>query len=159
MGVSAFVALLVFALLSLATAMSGAIFRPGPWYDEIRRPSWTPPNWVFRQVWTVMYTLIAVSGWLVWLALPSDEAFGPMALFGLHLAANFLWSALFFGAKRIDWALIEIAVFWVLILAVILTFSAIFTPAGIMLIPYLMWGTFAGFLNFTIWRLNRKAST
>lgn len=155
MDLSAFGSLLVFFVLSIATASSGAFFRPGPWYDTINRPSWNPPRWLFRPAWTVMYTLMAVAGWLTWEAAGTGEAALPLGLFVAQLVANALWSALFFGLKRMDLALAEVLVFWALILATLLAMRPVSPEAATLMIPYLLWVTFASYLTFTLWRLNR----
>lgn len=146
--------LLVFIGLVVLTATGGGIFRPGLWYDSLERPSWTPPDWAFPVAWTALYAMIAVSGWMVWDAAGPGEATLPMALFGIQLVLNFLWSAIFFGLKRIGLALLEVSLLWLSIIGMIVTFYPIAPGAAYLLVPYLVWVTFAAALNFAIWRRN-----
>lgn len=134
-----------------ATALSGAIFTPGQWYEGLKKPWWRPPNWLFGPAWGVLFIMIAISGWLVW----REVGFGlAMALYGLQLGLNFLWSAFFFGMRRPDLALYDLVALWLAILACILVFAPI-SPWGMaLMIPYIAWVSFAGWLNFTMLRLN-----
>jgi translocator protein len=136
-------------------AWIGSRFLPDEWYRNIKKPSWNPPNWLFAPVWTLLYVLMAVSAWLVWRQYGFQPASLPLALFLVQLALNAAWTWLFFGRHRPDLALVEIAVFWALLLATILSFWGLNPLAGAILLPYLAWTSFAAFLNFTIWRLNR----
>ena len=82
-----------------ATASSGAVFKPGDWYENLAKPPWNPPNWLFPPAWSVFYTLIAIAGWLVW----RQVGFGlALVVYGVHLLLNAAWSAIFFGLKRPD---------------------------------------------------------
>ena len=141
------------------TALSGAFFMPGAWYESLDKPSWQPPNWLFGPVWTVLYIMIAVSGWLVWQERATHAMALPMIVYGVQLVLNFLWSALFFGAKRMDWALAEVVMLWLSIVATILVFYPISATAAYLLLPYLAWVSFAAFLNFTMLRLNPRRGT
>lgn len=134
-----------------ATAASGAIFTPGPWYEGLKKPWWRPPNWLFGPAWAVLFIMIAVSGWLVW----REAGFGlAMGLYALQLALNFLWSALFFGMKRPDYALYDLVALWFAILACIIVFAPI-SPLGMaLMIPYIAWVSFAGWLNYVMLQLN-----
>ncbi len=135
-------------------ASSGAIFKPGDWYENLAKPPWNPPNWLFPPAWAVFFTLIAIAGWLVW----RQVGFGlPLAVYGVHLLLNAGWSAIFFGLKRPDLAFAELVVFWLSILATILVFAPISATAAWLLAPYLAWVTFAGVLNWSIWQRNRVA--
>lgn len=146
--------LLVFLVLVIATALTGIFFQPGAWYETLRRPSWTPPNWLFGPVWSVLYIMIAVAGWLVWRA----EGFGlAMTLWGAQLVLNGLWSALFFGARRMDIALADVALLWLSIAGFIFAASAASQIAAWLFVPYLVWVTIASMLNLTMLRLNPEA--
>jgi benzodiazapine receptor len=149
-------ALIFFILLCFSAALPGAYFRPGEWYEGIAKPSWRPPNWVFGPAWAVLFTTIAVSAWMIWRK--SDEADVTLAfvIFGIQLALNAAWSWFYFGLRRIDLALVDIALLWVSILATILAFYPIDPDAGLLLIPYLCWVSFASALNFSTWRLNPR---
>lgn len=152
-----FAALGLFLLANLAVAGSGAFFRPGQWYEQLRKPGWRPPNWLFGPVWSILYLMIAVAGWLIWRA-AGDTAAGQAALavYAVQLLFNAGWSAVFFGLRRPDLGLIEVLLLWSAILATILLFLSIRPLAGYLLVPYLIWVSFATLLNFSIWRLNRQ---
>lgn len=151
---SALGALLVFLGLTALVALSGALFRPGSWYDSLEKPGWRPPNKAFGPVWTLLYIMIAVSGWLVWRAAPWPETATALAIFGLQLALNAGWSAVFFGLKRPGWAVVEIAALWASILATMVAFAPFSLTAAGLLAPYFLWVSFAAALNVAIWRRN-----
>ncbi len=156
MVTSSIIALVVFFVVNLAAASSGAIFRPGAWYEKLKKPSWTPPNLAFPIVWTILYTANAVSGWLVWKAAGAD-ALPVLLIYALSLIVNAAWSFLFFGLRRLDWALIDVALLWGSILIVALSFLPYSATAAFLQIPYLVWVTIAGFLNLRMVRLNGGA--
>jgi benzodiazapine receptor len=152
--------LLGFIVVCTAAAMSGAVFKPDRWYRELRKPSWNPPDWVFPVVWTILYAMMAIAGWLVWREAGSFAAAAlPLALFTVQLVLNALWSAIFFGMKRMDLALAEVGLLWLAILACIVTFAPISAAAAWLMAPYLLWVTIAAYLNYTVLRLNRDAVT
>jgi tryptophan-rich sensory protein len=150
-------ALAAFALLNVAVASSGAFFRPGAWYEALKKPVWRPPNWLFGPAWTVLYTMIAIAGWLVWREAGWSGAGFALTVYVVHLAINASWSWLFFGLRRADIALGGIVILWLSIIATIALFRPISETAAWLLAPYLAWVSFAGALNFSIWRLNRTA--
>lgn len=153
MALSSTLALVAFFALSFAAASTGAVFRPGAWYASLRKPRWTPPNWAFPVVWTVLFCAIAVSGWLVWEA-AGWAAWPALALYVVHLIANAAWSCLFFGFKRLDWAMGEVICLWLLIAAVMAAFAPYSVLAALLLAPYLAWVTIAAVLNFSLLRIN-----
>ena len=153
------VSLAVFLGLCFATASSGAFFRPGAWYESLRKPSWRPPNRLFPPVWTVLYILIAVSGWLVWRERGGQDVTSAMTVYGVQLVLNFLWSAFFFGMRRMDWALVDIALLWLSILVLVALFWPVSPLAALLLLPYLAWVSFAAYLNLTMLRLNAEEGT
>jgi benzodiazapine receptor len=126
----------------------------GAWYHELARPTWTPSDWLFGPVWTILYFMMAIAAWLVWRPAGFGAARLPLVLFVAQLALNSLWSVLFFGLKRPDLAAAEIVLLWIGILATIIAFWRGSTAAGWLLIPYLAWVTFAALLNFEIARTN-----
>lgn len=134
-----------------AAALAGVLFPVDGWYDGLRKPSWNPPKWVFGPAWTALYVMMAVSAWLVWRRVGFGTA---IAVFGVQLGLNFLWTALFFGMRRPDLALCELILLWLTILACILLFAPVSPWAALLLLPYLAWTGFAGFLNLAILRLN-----
>ena len=157
MEVNAISSLLIFVFVCMAAATPGIVFRPGEWYRRLAKPSWCPPDWVFGPVWFVLYLSIAVSGWLVWRQGGFEKAAFPLLVYGIQLVLNGLWSSLFFGLRRPDLALIEIAFLGLAIAATLATFYPISPIAGLLLAPYLAWISFAAVLNYDVWRLNRPA--
>jgi translocator protein len=151
--------LAVFAAACVATAASGALFRPGPWYETLRKPWWRPPNWLFGPAWTLLYLMICVSGWLVWREVGLAGAALPLAVYGVHLLVNAAWSGLFFGMRRMDLALVDVAALWLSIVAMIWLFRPISPTAAWLLVPYLAWVSFAAYLNLTMLRLNPRPAT
>ena len=146
-----YVSLLTFLVLTAGAAITGSQFMPGEWYAGLAKPAWTPPNWLFGPVWTVLYVMIAVAGWRVWL----KQGFGTaLAAWGLALAFNALWSYLMFGAHRIDLALADIVALLISIAAFIVLARGADQPAALLFVPYLAWVGFATALNFAIQRLN-----
>jgi tryptophan-rich sensory protein len=150
------VALILFVIGTMAVGALGGMATSSSvntWYQGLVKPAWNPPSWLFAPVWTVLYVLMGVAAWKVWL---EGKFWGvPGALFALQLALNFGWSWLFFGQRRPDLALVEIVVLWVSILAMILSFRQVSGVTQWLLLPYILWVTFAGYLNFTLWSLNR----
>lgn len=145
---------LVFVLIVLATASSGAIFKPGEWYESLRKPGWTPPKWAFPVVWTILYVLIGYAGWLVWTIAGWSL---PMALWGLQIVANALWSYFFFGMRRMDVALVDVAILWLSIAVFIVAAWPVAPLASLLFLPYLAWVTAAAALNYSVRRLNPEA--
>jgi len=125
------------------------------WFVTINKPSFNPPNWLFAPVWTVLYIMMGVAAALVW-----DEGWEKSAVknallfFGIQLILNSLWTVIFFGFKQIDLALIEIIILWVMLFLTILKFTKIRKLASYLLIPYILWVSFATVLNGAIWQLN-----
>lgn len=146
--------LLVFVGLCVATALTGVIFRPGDWYKTLDKPSWTPPDWLFGPVWSVLYLMIAVAGWLVWSNLGMSLA---LFLWGAQLVVNGMWSWLFFGARRMDLAFIDVVVLWLTIAAFIVAAAQI-PLAALLFVPYLVWVTIASALNLSVWKRNPQAA-
>lgn len=148
---SKYTSLAVFAILTVAASLAGSQFMPDAWYAGLVKPSWTPPNWVFGPVWTVLYVMIALAGWFAWRAL----GWGAATLtWGIQMALNALWSFLMFGQKNITLALVDIGLMWLAIVAfIVLTFKPA-PKAAALFVPYLVWVSFAAALNFAIWQLN-----
>ena len=148
--------LFLFLGLAYATLAVGSVFtRIDAWYDGLAKPSWTPPGVVIGIVWTILYTLIGIASALAWTG--SDDRVGRRlfgVLLGANLALNASWSMVFFTLHRPGAAVAEIAV---LAVSTIVLAAAAFTrvkTAGYLLTPYVVWVVFAGFLNYTIWRMN-----
>jgi len=129
---------------------------PG-WYAGLTKPSFNPPNWIFGPVWTTLYALMGVAAYLVFskgLKTPGVKA--ALAVFAAQLVLNTLWSIVFFGAHRILGAVVVIVLLWAMILATILLFHKISRPAAYLLVPYLLWVSFAAVLNISLYALNRQ---
>ena len=142
-----------FIALVAAAALVGSQFGPGPWYITLQKPSWTPPNWLFGPVWTVLYVAIAVAGWTVWRS-KAISVTKPILLWLLQLILNGLWSWLFFGLHRPDLALIDIFALLVAICCFIASTNKISRVAAWLFLPYALWVSFATALNLAIWQLN-----
>lgn len=143
--------------LCFGAAFVGSIFTtaaiPG-WYAALSKPSWTPPAWMFGPVWSILYLMMAMAAWLVWRQAGLRAAVRPLTLFLVQLALNASWSILFFGLRIPGAAFAEILVLWLAILATMIAFWRSTPTAGYLLVPYLVWVTFAAGLNFAIWRMN-----
>jgi len=126
------------------------------WYAALAKPSFNPPNWVFGPAWTMLFTLMAIAAYLVWSkGLREPAVRKGLILFLIQLALNSFWSFLFFGLRSPLYGLIEIFVLWAAILVTIVQFLKISRVAGLLMIPYLLWVSFAVSLNLGIWLLNR----
>ena len=124
------------------------------WYAELRKPSFAPPPEVFGPVWTALYAMIGVAGWLVLRSPPSPQRKRALVLFGAQLALNAAWTPIFFGTRRKTLALVEIVVLWVALVATVRAFWRVRPLAAVLLLPYLAWVTFAAVLNGALVRLN-----
>jgi tryptophan-rich sensory protein len=125
------------------------------WYPTLRKPSYTPPGWVFGPVWTLLYLLMGVALFLVWRGRATDgRVRGALGVFALQLALNVIWSLLFFRLRSPGSALVEILALWAAILLTVLAFGRVSRTAALLLVPYLLWVSFAAVLNLSIWRLN-----
>jgi tryptophan-rich sensory protein len=136
--------------------VGGAMTTVDTWYrEELRKPAWNPPEWLFGPAWTLILGLAAWAGVDAWM-----HAHGPGeqvrigVLFGINIVFHLLWSPLFFNLRRPDWALIEVPFLWLSILALMIGLAPISERASLLLVPYLVWVAFAAFLNLTIVRLN-----
>ncbi len=145
-----------FLVIAFIAASSGAVFKPDGWYQTLRKPGWTPPPWVFPVVWTPLYIMIAVSGWLAWRE--AGLFVLPFAFYAAQMVLNAAWSAFFFGLRRPDLAFLDLVLMWVAIAATIAGFAPISAAAAWLLAPYLLWVTIAGCLNVSVWRLNQDRS-
>jgi translocator protein len=141
-------------LLCFAAAALGALFPPDAWFVQLQKPAWQPPNWLFGPVWTTLYAMMAVAAWLVWRRHGFSHASGPLTLFLVQLAFNAAWSPVFFGMRQPGLAFIVIVVLLTLIVATTVAFWRHQRAAGMLLLPYLVWVSFATLLNWAIWRMN-----
>ena len=122
------------------------------WYLTLPKPAWNPPNRVFGPVWTVLYGAMAIAAWLVWRVRDERDVSVALAWFGVQLALNVLWSVVFFGLRQPAGGVLVIVLLWMAILATIIAFAPLSLPAALLLVPYLMWVTFASLLNAAIAR-------
>ncbi|MEO0542390.1 MAG: TspO/MBR family protein [Pseudomonadota bacterium] len=145
---------IVISIAVFLTACSGAVFKPGDWYLSLNKPSWTPPGWAFPVVWTVLYVMIAYSGWIIWQA----QGFGAVfSLWVLQLLLNGAWSWLFFGRRRMDQAMVDVSAMWLVIATYIVLAAPVSPVASLLFVPYLIWVTIAAALNWRVWKMNPDA--
>lgn len=143
----------IFLLANTAAAATGFVFKPGTWYQGLRKPAFTPPNWAFPVVWTSLYILSALAAARV--AVLNEAAGLALALWALQVALNTLWTPVFFGAHRLGAGMAILAALWLVVAAMVPVFWRLDALAGAALVPYLLWLTLAGLLNWRVWRDNR----
>ena len=124
------------------------------WYPTLNKPSWNPPAWLFGPVWTALYAMMGLASWRVWRR-QSPASRRALGWYGVQLGLNSLWSILFFGMRQPGLALAEIVVMWAAILITAIKFARLDRLAGVLMIPYQLWVSFATALNGAIWWLNR----
>ena len=148
--------LVAWLLCSFTAAVIGgaASIQAGPFYTQLVRPAWAPPASIFGPVWTGLYVLMGIAAWLVWRVGGFRAATSALTLFLVQLGLNALWSWLFFGWHRGDLAFAHILVLWAVIIGTLIAFWRIRPFAGALLVPYLLWVSFAAALNHAVWRLN-----
>jgi benzodiazapine receptor len=143
--------IITFIAAAIGTAASA---ESGLFYQQISRPEWAPPAWLFAPVWTALYILMGVSAWTVWRVDGFRSARIALSLFIIQLVLNAVWTWIFFVWRQGALAFVEILVLWAFILCTTIAFWRVRTIAGILLLPYLAWVSFASVLTFTVWRLN-----
>lgn len=141
--------------LVFLTSLTGALFRPGEWYKQLDKPSWTPPDWLFPLAWGVLYVSMAYAAWRVWAVAGIGPALGFWAL---QLVLNAGWSFVFFGLRRPGLAFIEVAALWLSIAGMIGAFAQADLIAAWLMAPYLIWVSFAAALNLEIVRRRSLAA-
>jgi len=148
--------LLFLGLVAAVAAVGGYVTSSsvGTWYVQLQKPTWTPPAAVFGPVWSVLYVLMAIAAWLVWREQHSDRVTLTPSLWLLQLGLNLGWSLVFFGLRHPGLAMAEIILLWSAVLATTFLFYQAKRLAGLLMLPYLLWVTFAAALNFAIWDLN-----
>jgi translocator protein len=147
------------AVATFVAVLGGTLTDTGPWYQNLRKPSWQPPDWLFGPAWTLIFALATASAVCAWRdAQNRVQRDWVIMLFALNGFLNVLWSTLFFTLRRPDWALIEVAFLWASILLPMIMFWRFTKPATLYLVPYLLWVSFAAFLNLTVVRLNAPFS-
>lgn len=141
----------VFLAACFAAGATGAAFPPGPWYDALKKPSWTPPNWLFPVAWTTLYICMAAAGAR---AAVSEGNALAMALWALQIALNTLWTPVFFGLRRIREGLWVLAALWISVAAALVALWSVDWIAGLLFVPYLAWVSVAAALNNAVVQLN-----
>lgn len=139
----------VAAVVGGAASINAEIF-----YQQLVLPAWAPPGWVFGPVWMVLYCLMGIAAWLVWRVDGFHAARVALSLFLVQLVLNALWSWLFFGWQLGALAFAEILVLWAMILATTIAFWRVRVLAAVLMVPYLLWVSFAAVLNYVVWQLN-----
>ncbi len=150
--------LIISILICEGAGIIGSLFTMSQiksWYAGIKKPSFNPPGWIFGPVWSILFLLMGVSLYLVWSGgisgIPIET---EITIFGIQLALNILWSILFFGIHSPRLAFVDIIFLWAMILLTVFEFYSINNTAGLLLVPYFLWVSFALILNFEIWKLN-----
>jgi tryptophan-rich sensory protein len=151
--IAGLVAWLVVVFIAAAIG-SAASVHAGPFYMQLARPAWSPPPAIFGPVWTILYVLMGIAAWLVWGVGGFRAAKPALTFFLLQLALNALWSWLFFDWHRGALAFWDIVMLLALIIATVISFWRIRPLAGALLVPYLLWVSFASALNYSVWQLN-----
>lgn len=144
------------AMAAMAVAALGATITDlGPWYQGLAKPDWTPPDPAFGLGWTIIFTLTAMAAVTAWRAAPTSQVSDTLVgLFAFNAFLNISWSLLFFRVQRPDWALFELGLLWLSILALIIVSARHSKPGALLLVPYLVWVSFAGALNWRVVVLN-----
>lgn len=136
----------------IASVISGSSMKN---FENLVKPPLSPPGWLFPVVWTILYILMGVASYLVITSGGNkSEIQQALTIYGYQLVVNFLWPTFFFNFGWYLFAFVWLVLLWVLIVIMIIRFCQLSKPAGYLLLPYLLWVTFAGYLNFAIWRLN-----
>ncbi|TKX79194.1 tryptophan-rich sensory protein [Halorubrum sp. SD626R] len=151
---------LVIAILTVEiVGAAGSVFTAQSlttWYGTLQRPMIAPPNWVFGPVWATLFALMGVALWLVWRQIETSprEAWIALGVFLVHFVFNLGWSAVFFGLQELGWGLAVIGLLWLLIVTAMWAFDRVDRRAALLLVPYLLWVSFAVYLNYRFWVLN-----
>ena len=149
--------LLISILIVFSFGFIGSFFTTSSitnWYAFINKPLFSPPNWIFAPVWTLLYILMGISAFLIWKKRDNLKTKQALIFYGIQLILNALWSIIFFGMHNPGLAFLEIIILWLFILITLIKFYKINKTAGILFIPYLLWVSFASILNYAIWMLN-----
>jgi len=146
--------ILLFVAVAFLPSLGALLVETGGWYEALNKPLWNPPSWVFGPVWTLLYLMIGLAGYFAWTRGRREDRRAVFTVYGAQLVLNALWSPLFFGLHRPDWALASLILLWFSILLCIGLFSQRSRLAAWLLIPYFLWVSFAGALNATISLIN-----
>jgi benzodiazapine receptor len=158
MGGRDIIKLIVSIVACQCAGLIGSIFTTPAiptWYATLQKPPFTPPNWLFAPAWVTLYLLMGISAFLIWRqGLEQKEVKSALVIFLVQLVLNALWSVVFFGLQSPLYGMVVILALWVMILLTILRFFKLSTAAGALLLPYILWVSFAAVLNVSIWVLN-----
>lgn len=158
-----YIRLIVSIVLCQSAGMIAAILTAQSvqtWYPTLLKPSFNPPNWLFGPVWIVLYLMMGIALYLIWQRSGTGQNVQTAVIFFIiQLVLNAAWSLIFFGLQSPFWAFVEIVALWIAILITIILFREISRTASYLLVPYILWVTFAAILNFSIWRLNAAGPT
>jgi len=150
--------LIIAIVVSELAGIIGSIFTVSAipnWYAGLVKPALNPPSWIFGPVWTLLYALMGIAAFLIWKnGLEKKEVKAALGVFGIQLFLNAIWSIIFFGLYSPGWALVDIVVLWLAIVWTMVMFYKISRPAAYLLVPYLLWVSFASYLNYSVWVLN-----
>jgi len=149
--------LLISILIVFSFGFIGSLFTSSSivsWYAFINKPLFSPPNWIFAPVWTLLYILMGISAFLIWKKRDNLKTKQALIFYGIQLVLNAFWSIIFFGMHNPGLALLEIIILWIFILITLIKFYKINKTAGVLFIPYLLWVSFASILNYAVWILN-----
>lgn len=141
----------IFLAACFSAGMTGGLFPPGRWYQDLAKPRWTPPNWLFPVAWTTLYVLIAAAGARAAVAPGNGIAMG---LWALQVALNTLWTPVFFGLRRLRQGLVVLSALWLAVAAAMVALWGVDRIAGLLFVPYLAWVSVAFALNLAVIRLN-----
>lgn len=150
-------ALIIAIIIPLAIGGTAALFTVPNiqgWYQELIKPSFNPPNWIFAPVWNTLYILMGIASYLVWRERKLKNVTPALSLYFIQLVLNFFWSLIFFELHQPGYAFVEVLILWLFIFSTIISFSRINKAAAWLLVPYISWVSFASLLNYEIWRLN-----
>jgi len=156
-GLNRWLVLVGFLVITFSASAIGGWFTSmsvGTWYQNIAKPSFTPPSWVFGPVWTTLYALMAIAAWLVWDRVGFAVGAVALTLYAVQLVLNVAWSGLFFGLRSPALGTLCVIILWIAILATLIAFWRIHPVAGILLVPYILWVSYASVLTYSVWRLN-----
>jgi tryptophan-rich sensory protein len=149
--------LMVSFFIAFSAGLIGSLFTAksiNAWYQFLNKPSFAPPNWLFAPAWTLLYLLMAIAAFLIWQKRKEFPSQIALRFYFIQLILNALWSIIFFGLHNPGWAFLEIVFLWIFILLTLIKFYKINKTAGWLLVPYLLWVSFASILNCAVWMLN-----
>jgi tryptophan-rich sensory protein len=146
----------IFLAACLGAGTTGALFAPGPWYRALKKPTWTPPDWVFPVTWFVLYICMATAGARA--ALQPENGLA-MAFWALQIALNGVWTPVFFGLRDLKRGMMIVGALWVSVFLGMIALWQVDTVAGLLFVPYLVWVTIAASLNASVLRMNPEAQT